>query len=639
MLCRHPQSQGDLVRIADSRFKNKVLKTTTTTPDRSDFRWTNIGSEIPSEGYCDQPYVVETNDGVWLCVMTTGTGHEGDPGQHPITLRSHDHGETWGEKASLEPTGGPEASYAVLLKVPSGRIYAFYNYNTDRVPEVKTEKGVAVPSYKRVDSLGDYVFKYSDDGGLSWSDKRYTIPVREFACDRENVYGGKIRFFWNVGRPCIRANGEVIIPLHKVGAMGIGFFAQSEGAFIASSNILTETDPEKIRFETRPDGDHGLKTPAGGGRIAEEQSLVELSDGSLYCVYRSVDGWPVCAYSRDGGRNWEAPQYKTYTPGGRRIKNPRAANFVWKCSNGRFLYWFHNHGGEFIRQLGGHSSMPNGLSVNHFRTPYDDRNPVWISAGREIEGANGKLIEWSQPEILLYDDDPYIRISYPDLIEKDGQFWVTETQKATARIHAVDPDLIDGLFGQSEKPSAMNPVGLLSKESRIAGAEWSFLMPTLPLLTTRDFVRDDQCGKDLRAGCTLEFVFDGIPVEGTVLFDSRNDEGAGILVSAMESARIEVRFSDARSVSSWSSDARCLEEGRLNHVSIIVDGGPKLILFVINGVLCDGGDERQFGWGRFNRDLREFNGADEAKVHASVSQVAIFKHALRVSEVVRRNHL
>jgi hypothetical protein len=182
--------------------------TTNQNSDLIDYRRTQSGSEIPSEGYCDQPYVVVNNDGTWLCVMTTGTGHEGDPGQHPVTFRSHDCGETWGEKASVEPADGPEASYAVLLKVPSGRVYAFYNYNTDRVPEVKTELGegfngeAGVTSYKRVDSLGDYVFKYSDDGGLSWSGKRYTIPVREFACDRENVYGGKIRFFWNVGRPC-----------------------------------------------------------------------------------------------------------------------------------------------------------------------------------------------------------------------------------------------------------------------------------------------------------------------------------------------------------------------------------------------------------------------------------------------------
>ena len=35
-------------------------------------------SEPNDEGYCDQPYVVITKDGNWLCVLTTGAGHEPD---------------------------------------------------------------------------------------------------------------------------------------------------------------------------------------------------------------------------------------------------------------------------------------------------------------------------------------------------------------------------------------------------------------------------------------------------------------------------------------------------------------------------------------------------------------------------------
>ena len=37
------------------------------------------GRIIPSEGYADQPYIVQTDDGAWLCVMTTGTGVEAPP--------------------------------------------------------------------------------------------------------------------------------------------------------------------------------------------------------------------------------------------------------------------------------------------------------------------------------------------------------------------------------------------------------------------------------------------------------------------------------------------------------------------------------------------------------------------------------
>ncbi|HRR34196.1 MAG TPA: sialidase family protein, partial [Kiritimatiellia bacterium] len=336
------------------------------------------GWEIPSHHYADQPYIVKTDDGAWLCVITTGSGREGAPGQHIVSMRSTNRGRTWEEEVDVEPADGPESSYAVLLKTPYGRIYCFYNHNTDRVKEVKREdKGV----YTRVDSLGHYVFKYSDDHGRTWSAQRYDIPMRAFDCDLQNTYNGKLKFFWNVGKPLIYGTDAILV-IHKVGAMGAGFFAQSEGAFLKSPNILAERDPSKITFETLPEGTIGLRTPPGGGRVAEEQSIVSLSDGTIFCVYRTIDGWPACAYSRDGARTWTEPAYMTYTPGGRRVKHPRAANFVWKCPNGQYLYWFHNHGGRFVGAL--------GASGRDGRSPYDDRNPAWLMAGREVDTPDGK---------------------------------------------------------------------------------------------------------------------------------------------------------------------------------------------------------------------------------------------------------
>ena len=193
----------------------------------SDPRLISTGRIIPSEGYADQPYIVKTDDGAWLCVVPTGKGVEGTGGQHVVSMRSTDKGRTWADLVPIEPADGPEASYVVALKVPDGRIYAFYNHNTDNVREIKREdKG----TLKRVDSLGHYVFKYSDDHGRTWSPKRYEVPIREFECDRNNVYGGKLRFFWNVGRPMILGDAAIMV-LHKVGAGGLGFFSQSEGAF------------------------------------------------------------------------------------------------------------------------------------------------------------------------------------------------------------------------------------------------------------------------------------------------------------------------------------------------------------------------------------------------------------------------
>ena len=598
-------------------------KTSATAGAVPDPRHISRGLNIPSEGYADQPYIVKTDDGAWLCVMTTGTGVEGAGGQHVVTMRSADQGCTWEKIVPLEPADGPAASYAVLLKVPYGRIYAFYNHNTDRVMEVKREdKGV----YTRVDSLGHYVFKYSDDHGRSWSAKRYDVPIREFECDRNNVYGGKLRFFWNVGRPLILGDAAVMV-LHKVGAMGAGFFAQSEGAFFKSRNILTERDPEKIAFETLPDGDIGLRTPAGGGRVAEEQSIVKLSDGSLYCVYRTVDGWPACAYSRDSGHHWTPPAYASYTPDGRRIKHPRAANFAWNCSNGKFLYWFHNHGGPSIGQMRGDWGKKGG-------SPYDDRNPAWLTAGREVDTPQGKCIEWSQPELLLYDDDPFIRMSYPDLVEDCGKFYVTETQKNIGRVHEIPKPLVEGLFNQwDNRKVATNGLSLNLPTDKPMPREAP--MPALPEFVVRDNKRPDHGGKDLRAGFSLDFRFqlDSL-APGQLLLDSRDENGKGLLVLTTGAGTIKLTLNDGRSESVWECDRDAVQAGRLQHMAIIVDGGPKIITFVADGVLCDGGNQRQFGWGRFSPALRAPNGSPTLKIAASVRSLRIYGRPLRVSEAV-----
>lgn len=587
-----------------------------------DTRWIQTGSPIPSEDYADQPYVVKTDDGAWLLVMTTGSGHEGDPGQHVVTMRSRDFGKSWEPPVDVEPKAGPEASYAVMLKARSGRIYCFYNHNTDRVKEVRREdSGV----YKRVDSLGHFVFKYSDDHGRTWSRERYEVPVREFDCDRKNVYGGKLRFFWNVGRPVVHRDAA-LVPLHKVGAMGAGFFAQSEGAFLRSPNILTEADPGKITWETLPDGEVGLRTPRGGGRVSEEQSLSVMSDGSLYCVYRSIDGWPVESYSRDGGHTWSAPQYKARTPGGRRMKHPRAANFAWRCANGKYLYWYHNHGGAATRTL------PAPWD------PYADRNPVWLAAGVERPGQDGPVIHWSEPEIALYDDDPYIRMSYPDLIEEDGRYFLTETQKTVGRVHEVDSGLIAGLFNQWDAESIPTQGLLLERTTPPARGE-QIVLPKLPEFVSRDSARADFGTRDNRAGISVAFwlrVTSYLP--GQVLLTNRTPQGHGFSLELGEGGRLIARFGDGRTANEWSSDAGVVKTGASQHVVWTLDGGPKVTYFVVDGKLNDGGDERQFGWGRWSPNLRSLNGSRELRVAqgdgSAVETLRIYGRALRVSEAV-----
>ncbi|MGY8824118.1 MAG: LamG-like jellyroll fold domain-containing protein [Candidatus Latescibacterota bacterium] len=585
----------------------------------SDGRHISNGWVIPSEGYCDQPYVVKMEDGAWLCIMTTASEVEGASGQHIVSARSMDRGKTWSELVDVEPIDGPEASYAVIMKVSAGRVYVFYNHNTDNVRKVKADNPPYTDGYcARVDSLGHFVFKYSDDGGLSWSEQRYDIPVREMEIDRQNADGGRLRYFWNVGKPLITQDAAYV-SLHKVGGFGDGFFTSNEGVLLKSENILTERDPQKITWQTLPDGERGLRAPEGGDTVSSEHSYSQLSDGSFYCVYRTIDGYPACAYSRDGGHTWSEPEYKKYADG-RVFKHPRAANFAWRCENGHYLYWYHNHGGRFIRE---HPQSRGNA--------YQDRNPVWLCGGVEVDGPDGKLIHWSQPEIVIYDDDPYIRMSYPDLVEEGGEYFLTETQKDVARVHKLDKGLLAGLWAQFESTEITRADLLLElKECGPAVLD----MPLLPLFNKRGPHSPYGC-QDLRAGFSLDFwlLLESSAV-GRVLLDTRLENGQGLMVHYTGHGQLEIVLNDGRSENRWDCDPGTVGVGKLHHVAIIVDGGPKIISFVVDGRLCDGGEFRQYGWGRFSPYLREANGGERLVVDGAVQSLRIYGRALRIAEAI-----
>ena len=387
------------------------------------------GYEIPSEGYCDQPYVQMLPDGTWLCVMTTGTGDEGDLGQHIVSTRSRDHGKTWEPLTDIEPRDGPEASWATPYLTPYGRVYVFYTYNYEDRREVKMVDGVGVTH--RVDLIGKFALKYSDDGGESWSTQRWFVPIRETKIDRENPYQGKVRFFWSVDK-MIAHEGASYLGFSKVSGIQGGAFHSSEAFFLRCDNIDSERDPAKLTWQLLPETDRGLTSPEG--LIASEVNMEVLSDGSFFCTYRTVDGYPGHAYSRDKGRTWTESAFMTYGPDGERVKHPRAANFVRKLPagpyKGRYIYWFHN----------------NSMSG------FVGRNPAYLLGGIEVDSPEGKVIQWGDPVAVLYGESTEDRISYPDFMWDDG-LYITETQKSTARVHQIPDNLLSALW-QSPRHSA-----------------------------------------------------------------------------------------------------------------------------------------------------------------------------------------
>jgi hypothetical protein len=518
-----------------------------------DFRDRRNGKPIYESGYIDQPYVVVLDSVEWLCVFTTGAGAEGTGGQHIVSTVSTDKGKTWSKPVRIEEPSAESASWAMPYKTQYGRIYVFYDYNGDKIHSMNFMDNI------REDMLGWYCFKFSDDKGKTWS-KRYRLPVRTTAVDRKNDWAGKVQIMWGIGKPINVGAQGMMFGFTKLGKY---MLEDGEGWFMRCDNINAERDPEKLKWVNYPEGDHGLRNP-DFGPVQEEQNIVEMSNGTLYCMYRTVMGHPAESYSYDGGKTWTLPQIPNYYTGNP-IKHPRACPRIFKTKGDRYLFWHHVNGG----------------------TDFENRNPVWISGGIEV---NGKIV-WSQPEILIY--APGLskeRMSYPDLIEQDGRYWITETNKVQGLCHEVDPDFFSNLWGQFQLATVATK-GLVINQRGPELINREFDLPAI-----------EEPSKGL--GFTIDLVANITRLkEGEVICESRDKDGKGYWLEMGANYSVKFTMSDGVKSTSWTSDAGVIKFFGTTEISLMVDYRAKIISYVINGIFNDGGKERIFGWGRLDADM------------------------------------
>lgn len=327
--------------------------------------------------------VVPTPSGSFLAFWTQAT-RENHPDQRVVVSRSVDGGLSWSDPVVLagDPQGktGARASWGFPFVVPhTGRVYIFWNQNIG-VRDV------------REDTTGVLTFRFSDDDGLSWSET-HTLPIRKGAISNPDPKAPENWIVYQI--PIITPRGDVLVGFTRwasrtVQPEGEVFDRDSEIWFLRFDNILTESDPTRLRVTTLPRGEHGIRVPHPTKphiSAAQEPSIQPLSDSRLICVMRTLQGCIYFSTSDDGGESWSEAKPLRFCPGGPPIPQPIAPCPLYKLRDGRFLLVFHNNDG----------------TANGGSGPMDykrNRRPAYLLIGREIPDNPEQPLIFGTPKLL-----------------------------------------------------------------------------------------------------------------------------------------------------------------------------------------------------------------------------------------------
>jgi hypothetical protein len=186
------------------------------------------------------------------------------------------------------------------------------------------------------------------------------------------------------------------------------------------------------------------------------------------------------------------------------------------------------------------------------------------------------------------------------------------------------------MWRQGEARIATKSGRLLELTGGELKAGGSFKMPLLPAL-------------EAGGGLTIETWLKMRELSpGQVLFDGRDKSGKGIALTFSDRFTLRLTLSDGQRTSSWESDPGThpgsLKVNQWQHIVVSVDGGPKIVTFVVDGVLNDGGAVRQYGWGRFDPLLTNVNGLDLVRLapalYGQIGGLNFYDRALKTSEAV-----
>lgn len=368
-------------------------------------------------------------DGTWLTTWSQGS-FEHATDERIVFALSRDEGRTWtAPRPIIGSTPEERIAYGAPFIVPgSERVYLFFFAGYQGC-------GWSSPEY----DSGNVNFVYSDDRGETWSERHViALPDRDISTFSGRFHG------WINHPPKLMPTGEVLLPLSMFPQTWpkrsrAWMILPAEVSVLRGDNLLTETDPDRLRFTLLPEGPRGLRAdvrkhwdnPALQRLLAcfdgvpyeaawnfQEMTLVALSGDRWVGVGRTFLGAPGYTVSLDHGRTWSAVEPLCYGPDRPPIPHPMTMCPVTQMCDGRIVLLFTNNDGT--RRGARHVWDGDGRT----------RNPQWLVVGREMPGEirNAGLV-FGEPLLLAEVDDSgetnlKTGVSMPQFLERDSGCYV-----------------------------------------------------------------------------------------------------------------------------------------------------------------------------------------------------------------------
>ncbi len=368
--------------------------------------------------------VCVTQTGAWLISVTVNT----PKGGVVYTRRSQDRGQTWDPRVYAVPPGllepGRTIEMGQLLPVDVDGLSRIYQFHVQHTRENTR--------------FGQLRYSVSHDDGRSWEGPGgrgtlYELPAPSYKLSPDSDG-------WHLMAPGLTLeSGEWLLPMNiSTDPLPLGEI-HSELVFGITRNIFTVRDPADLKMEFYPPPPHGVFVPyerESVRSLGQEPQVAQLSDGRLFCVCRTGNGCLYYTVSSDSGRTWEPARPLLYRDGGEQMIHPNAPCPFRRLPNGTYALLFCNNDG---------TAFGGADPFDHTR----NRQPVYVSIGRETGRTGGQPLEFGEPRLLCsiegFQPEAHWRdLTYGFLLEDGGEYFhFYNAVWRFIQVNRVDPALLE----------------------------------------------------------------------------------------------------------------------------------------------------------------------------------------------------